>query len=319
MKSDTDHSINHITAYFGGTLFIFFITFYAVINDNLNDYIQHANWVAELSIRHLFGFMQNYAAYPLWHIITKTFYKIFQFNLYDATAITTALFNCFAYRCVLWVWDSFTHSPLSPFAKSFWACCLFLVGPLYAPWFSEHYYLGQGSGNVWHNPTNIAVKGFAILCFALIIQLLKSQKNIKEEIGKYILLGVLILFSALAKPSFLQGIIPGLGIYFILSAIINKGERKHLLIKYLAIAGAFIPATFLLLFQFIFSFWMDTTIHNSESISIGFGRALGYWTPNLLISFLLAFAFSLFIFVLDFKNLLKKIHVQVALCYELCA
>ncbi|EOS29854.1 hypothetical protein C807_02248 [Lachnospiraceae bacterium 28-4] len=318
MNSDKENSINRMTVCFLGTVFIFIITFYAVLHVNSSDYEKHSLWARELSIGHLFRFMQNYVAYPLWHIVTKTFYKTFGFSLLWARATTTALFNCFAYWCVLGVWNSFSDSRLPAAAKSFWACCLLVVGPLYAPWFNNYYYLGQGTGNTWHNPSNIAVKGFCILCFCMIVRLLESQKTIKEDKRRYVLLSFLIFCSALAKPSFLQGMIPGLGLYFVIAVIINKGNREKI-VKYFAIVATFIPAVLLLFYQLFFSFFADTKIHSGGSIGIGFGRVLHNWTPNLFISFILAFAFPIFILVLDFRNLIKKIPIQVALCYEFCA
>lgn len=318
MKSNTEDNTSRMAAYFLGTLFIFIITFYAVLQVDSSDYEKHSAWAAELSIRHLLRFMQSYAAYPLWHIVTKTFYKVLNFPLIGAAAATTALFNCFAYWCVMRAWDFFADFGIPSYAKAFWSCCLLVVGPLYAPWFSDRYYLGQGSGNVWHNPTNIAVKGFCILCFILIVQLLQSEKTFREERSRYILLSILLLGSAFAKPSFLQGMIPGLGLYFIISVIAAKG-RKERIAKYFMMADMFIPAVCLLLYQLVFSFFADTEIHAGGSIGVEFGRVLGHWSPNLLVSFLLAFAFPLFIFALDFKRLIKKIHIQVMLCYEFCA
>ncbi len=318
MKSTTEDAVNRISAYFFGTVFIFIITYYVVLHVGNTDYERHSVWALQLSFRNLPHFMQNYAAYPLWHIATNIFYKVLGFKLLDAAATTTALFNCFAYWCVIWAWDFFVKSSFSSCLKSLWVCCLLLVGPLYAPWFSEYYYLGQGSGNVWHNPTNIAVKGFSILCFVLIIRLLESDKTVKDEKREYFFLCFLNLCSVFAKPSFLQGIIPGLGLYFIISIIMDRGKREKI-IKYFFITGTFVPAVLLLAYQLFFSFFADTAIHSGGGFGIGFGRVLGNWSPNLFISFLLAFSFPLYILALDFRNLIKKIHIQVALCYEFCA
>ena len=317
MKSNKNYSLNSFSAHFVGILFIFIITFYTAINISNSDLSHHADWSQQLSIRHLLSFMQDYVSYPLWHILTKFCYKILNFSLGNAAAFSTAVFNCFVYCCIVYVWNFFTVSPVASPIKAFWTCCLLMVGPLYAPWFSEYYYLGQGSGNTWHNPTNIAVKGFSILCFALIVRLIESPEKIKENIRKYILLSMLLLCSVLAKPSFLLGIIPGLGMYFIISGLIKR--KKEVISNYCLIAACFIPSVALLLYQFIVSFFVNTAIHGGGQIGIEFGRVLKNWSPNLLISFLLAFAFPLFILAIDFKNLMKKTHIQLVICYEFCA
>ena len=145
--------------------------------------------------------------------------------------------------------------------------------------FNPFYYLGQGSPNIWHNPTNIAVKGFAVLCFGLVIYILESAKTDKELLWTYIILSVLLVLSALAKPSFFQGIVPGLGLYFIF-ALIAKGFKTQIK-RFLLIALSFVPSACVIGFQFVCSFFIQGNIGEGNGIGIEFGRVLHNWSPHL--------------------------------------
>lgn len=306
-----------ISYYFVGMLVIFIITFSVVYNRYMDsDFVVHARWAMELN-RHILHYMSEYISYPLWHVVVKFIYKFFHFGIEISTAIATALFNCFAGWSILYAWDRLGSRPLPARTKVIWAVCILLMGPLYAPDFCRNYYLGQGTGNVWHNPTHIAVKGLAILCFVWIVRLVNEE--IQHKRGEYVLLSILLFLSALAKPSFLQAMIPGLGLYFIIE-LLRDGFKKHI-VHFLCIAATFIPSVVLLAWQLIVNFYVSTEMYTlgGAGIGIAFGAFLSEWSDNLFISFLLALAFPLFVLLIDAKRLLKDVSIRIVICYGLCA
>lgn len=306
-----------IKAFLIASLIIWIATYCTASADIYLDIYKHANWAKEINLGNFTHFFVNFVSYPLWHIIVKILNRIFCFSLYSSAAGATALFNCFALWSVLFVWNRMGNKTMAPNDMAFWSVCLLFVGPLSAPWFNKEYYLGQGTGNIWHNPTNIAVKGFAILAFYIIVHLLKSTETKTKTTRYYIALSILLFLSALAKPSFLQGMIPGLGLYFILH-LIGKGFKQNIL-HFFKIALCFVPATCLLFVQFLSSFFFETSIAEGNGIGIAFGYVLHAWSPNLLISFILAFAFPIFVFSFNYKTLCRKTSVQLVICYELMA
>ena len=315
----TDEGIlDRIRPCFVGTFIIFLVTF-AVVYLSLgtatgSDYAVHSNWAMQLGY-HLWSFMKNTISYPAWHFVTKALFKLFSFSEVGCAAIATALFNCFAYWCILYVWNFLARIPCQMKDRAFWGVVLLVVGPLWIPGINLNYYYGQGGGNVWHSPTHIAVKGLAIFCFVYIIRLLEEKEKINKR--QYILLSAALLASALAKPSFLQAMIPGLGLYFIL-VLIRDGWKKNI-VRFVTVASAFIPSVCLLAVQFVQNFYSDTMIHEASGIGIEYGKFLHLFSPNLFYSFVMAFGFPLFVMAMDFKRLWKETPVQVAGCYGLCS
>lgn len=303
-----------------GFVVVFLITYGVVIaeqNMTDNDYSTHADWASMIEWRKLGEYFRNTIAYPLWHFGVKFCESVLAVNLCKAVALVTALFNGFAYVSVLGIWKATHALRIQKDKMVFWAVSLFLINPLYAPWFNPSYYLGQAAPNVWHNPTNIAVKGFAVVSFGLVVWLLNKKEEERGKLLPYLLLGMALTGSALAKPSFLQGFIPGLGIFIVLRILI---ERKSFPFKfYVKLCAACVPAVAVLLLQSFATFFNTDYIRPESKIRIGWGAVLYQWTPSLVGSFLLSFAFPLFVFVLNFKKLIRKEEIQVMLCYEAAA
>ena len=297
---------------FCGTLLLYIATYCAVARGGelSGDFPVHTQWALSLSRDTAWDFLSHKTAYPLWHIVVKLLYK-WGLNPCGAAASATALFQCLAYWCVGYVWSRMEKRKKCNANIWLWSLALFFMGPVYAPACTYSYYLGQGTGNTYHNPTNIAVKGAAVLAFAICAEILSEEKGIGKR--KYLALSAVLLFSALAKPSFLQGMIPGLGLYVCLT--VPGAGWKERLQKYCVMAAAFLPAAAVIFFQFFVSFFGET----SEGIGISYGRILHNWTPNLFVSFLLAFAFPITVLLLDWKRLCRDKGIRLLCCYELCA
>ena len=79
-------------------------------------------------------------------------------------------------------------------------------------------------------------------------------------------LAVLLVLSALAKPSFLQGIIPGVGLYMLIKCIYELYQEKrknHFVLECkncLKIILAFVPAVCVVAFQFYVSFLVEKLV-----------------------------------------------------------
>ena len=315
MDKKIEEKINYL---FGGTLIVFCLTFaiaYKIIT-NGGDYLTHAYWALDLN-RYILNYMSERNPYPLWHIVVKSIYKFFCFNISASAAGATALFNCIAFWSIIYAWDFLSNKSTTLQMKVFWAICILWMGPLYAPRFNEkYYYLGQGTGNIWHNPTHIAVKGFAVLCFVWIVRLVNQE--VEHRKWEYFLLSGFLFLSVLAKPSFLQVIIPGLGMYFIYDLLRNKGDKVRL-IHFCRIAATFIPGVALLGVQYIIVYCSpDTSMYGERGINVAYGSVLSEWSDNLFISLLLALAFPIFVFLIDTRRLLKDNSVIIAFFYGLC-
>lgn len=303
-----------------GFVVVFLMTYGVVLAEQnmvSNDYSTHANWAVMIEWNKIGEYFRNTIAYPLWHFCVKFCVSVLAVSINKATALVTALFQCFAYVSVIAVWRAVHVQQIQKEKMVFWAVSLFIINPLYAPWINPNYYLGQATPNIWHNPTNIAVKGFAVVSFGLVVLLLHKKKEEEKKLLQYLLLSVVLVLSALAKPSFLQGFIPGLGVFIILRILL---ERKKFAFKfYVKLCAAFVPAVAVLFFQSFATFFNTDYIRPESKIRIGWGMVLYNWTPSMFLSLLLTFAFPLFVLLMNFKKLIRKEEIQVMLCYETVA
>lgn len=312
---------------------IVFITTYCIVYQQTDsgDFVTHIKWAQQFNFHYLWEYLTKVVPYPLWHFTVKASQRVFDIEWGAASAFITALFNGGSYIVTVFAGKALFEKFIDKAGKYiFWITCLMYVGPLYAPWFNKNYYIGQGTGNIWHNPTNICVKLFAIIAFILIVQVLQKEKN---EPKKLIFLSVTLFFSTLAKPAFLQGIIPGLGLYMVLHLICDKQNRKWE--KYFLLIASFIPSVIILFLQLCNTMYgstrgnkLSTQLAPGEQavekviergIGIAWGKTLDHWTPNIYFSFVLAFAFPIFVFLFNRRKMIKDKAVQLVLCFETAA
>lgn len=303
-----------------GFIIIFCLTYRVVlaqvVKDN-NDYIPHLYWATMVEWDNLIAYLKNIISYPLWHFAVNIGINNMRLDNIKATALVTALYNGFAYLSILIIWGQLKNLCIKKEKMVFWALSLLIVNPIYVPWVNPLYALGQASPNIWHNPTHIAVKGFGVICFGLLLILLKRKEYGRKNLSLFLLFTVMLVLSALAKPSFLQGFVPGVGIFIILRLII---ERKKFNLKfYLCLCACFIPEVAVLGFQVISTFFNSDYVRDQTFIRIGWGDVLHQWTPSLYFSFLAAFLFPLFVLFMNFNKLIKKEEIQVLICFEAAA
>lgn len=338
--------LNYVKHLFIGFLIVFVATYLVTMYQVDGDFPTHILWAQRFNFTYLGEYLSKVVPYPLWHFLVKATKVAFTIEWEIASALVTASVNGGSFLAAAWVQKVlFSELDDTEGRTIFWIVCLMFVGPLYIPSFNLNYYLGQGTGNIWHNPSNIMVKLFAIIAFGILAKILKKKEMISKQ--EMIALSVVLVLSVLSKPAFLQGIIPGLGLYMIIRLCIDKSSLE--LKKYIAIILSFIPAVLIMLFQTYNTLFgtsrgtrMEhelvagkmfvkigeavasngkTVVSTSYQQGVGFswGNVLSHWTPNIYISFLLAFAFPIFVFIFRYRSLLKDKVVQLVLCYELAA
>ncbi len=142
-------------------------------------------------------------------------------------------------------------------------------------------YLPQGSPNVWHNPTYIAMQPFALLMFYYSYKCIESKQLVKRN---NVLLTLFSIMTCVSKPSFIVVIVPAIFIYLICEFIIT---RKLYLRKILAISLSFIPTFILLVIQYFITF--------SDSVSTGirFGTFLNLSLTEAIVATISVILFPL--------------------------
>lgn len=291
---------------------ILYTVTYAIVFKQMHiewsDYYLHAADADEIPLGSILSYVMSGHLYCMWHMLVKVTSRVLCMPMEYAAANITALTNVVVYFFVMKVMMSY-HVVKSE-VMSF---LLLLLGPVYIPWYNPELYLGQGTPNTWHNPTNLMVKSFAICCFFMVFGLLDAidkQKEIKRS--QYVTLTVVIFLSVLAKPAFAQGFIPGLGVYL---AILCAKKRSWVYIKkYFYICLTFIPGVLWMMCQFVVYFYTGTS---GEGVGIGWLEVSS--SPNVCISLMLLFGFPLLYLLFSIKRVYKETDIQLSICYEVMA
>ena len=178
-------------------------------------------------------------------------------------------------------------------------------GPLYLG--GESYYLGAGSFNAWHNPTNSGVKFFALVCFFLFVYVYQMKdtdvafvcgRQLKR-VHLYAVLVAVTCCSLIFKPSFFQVFAPCLAAVYGLDFLMKKRSFKSCLTD----ALMFLPAIALILYQ------MFAEIGGEESgggMFIAFARGWSYHTDNIFRAIMANAIFLLFVCIFCEKHLFKN-------------
>ncbi|MCM1027366.1 MAG: hypothetical protein NC432_13100 [Roseburia sp.] len=310
-------------------LLLAFLTYNYVLKDlrlGGGDYWSHAH-----TFLHLFTkdtWLQAWMTVPhcLWHLTTLLFNRLLLIPLDSAVAYATCIYTLFAFLVTYWMVQRVTEAAGradSPARAGFIAFGMCMVQPLYFYWLDGgERYLGPFSMNPIHNPTFMCVKGFSLLCFCLVIDIWGRQKDeayrgifFRVENGLrryYIYLAVLLLLSAIAKPTFAEMFIPAVA-FVMLGEWIAKIRRKdgsakpyfrHCLTTLLC---AF-PTLLYILLQFLAYFiWGGS--YEGEGGSVGFTKWLEVWhlfTENVGLSVALGMAFPLFMILINGIYFLKS-------------
>jgi hypothetical protein len=181
------------------------------------------------------------------------------------------------------------------------------VTPIYVPKFNPQLYLGQGSPNTWHNPTNLMVKPFAIVLFLMIVMVLDQiERGKKISLKQWGWITLLLFLSVLAKPSFIQGMIPALGIFLIIKCVMNKFCYIRV---YFQLCCCFIPAVLWMVYQFIYAFYVG---EGGEGIGVCWLLVMKLSSPNVWISTLLVLAFPITYIIFNIRTSVESTDIQMA-------
>ncbi len=259
------------------------------------DYEPHELVVSQIDFSHPFATFKAHPE-PLWHSLTKIVMDVLHVRVELAGGIVSGL--CMI--CVFWI-GYLTIRKAAPSVDGAIVAILCFVlqisAAIYVPWFNSEPYLGQGSPNVWHNPTTIMVRPIAVLTFILVASELKKCKNSGFERGlsvwKGILIAVLLFLSNLAKPSFVQIYYPAIFLLMVVWLVLYKGKNLRLGLQLLLTC---IPSLVLMITQFVLSFYGSS--EKAGGIQISPFTVMKLNTPSWPISLLLVTAFPLLVFLL---------------------
>lgn len=322
------------TAIFAAVLaFITYDSTVEAISAAGSDYFAHVyDWIPLLmGLRGSDGWMT--IPYFLWHLPVIALSSLTPIPVEAAAAYVSCFFVILSFYVIYWMLDRIElYYGLDDrmMLKSFLAFALCMVQPLYMYWFDAYsQYLGQFSINTWHNPTQMCVKPFSLLCFCLVSDILqKIQKpsapslffRIKGSTRKaYIGLAVTLFFSCMAKPTFAEMFIPAVAILMLIEwcrRIFKKdGTARSYFRHCLAMLLAAAPSLACILVQFI-AYFIYGSRDGGASSSVILTEWMQVWklySDNVAFSILLGMAFPLFILLINGSWFVKNIPGRLAL------
>ena len=234
---------------------------------------------------------------PLWHLLTYGVMKLFGCRVEIAAGVVSGLLIVLTY-IIAFAAIRRTVPGLEAHEIAGLDLVLHLVGAIYVPFFNKEPYLGQGSPNIWHNPTTIVVRPIALLIFLLVVSIVIQAK--KEDFennipaGRAVLTAILLVLSCLAKPSFVQVFYPAIFTLMVIWLIMYKGKNLKTALQLLLVC---LPSLAVMILQFVIAFYGGNK--NSGGITIAPFAVAGARTRSIPISMLLVLAFPLMMLLLS--------------------
>lgn len=310
----TDNNINTIFINLVLSSILFLTTYFLTVS-NLEgaynrDFLYHSEIAKNFSIEKIGQEVMNGNTYFMWHALVSLLYNHGKVSLTSAAAVVTALANVLTLNFILEYMNQKVPT-MDIYFQTYLGGGILFVGPLFFPWINPSYYLGTWTPNAWHNPTNNMVRPFAVAAVILILDIIEAEE---KKLYRYIILAVVLAFSVIAKPSFLQGIAPAMALYVIVEIVHTKKINWK---KWLSLASTFLPAVCIIFFQLWLTFYSGNT--PSEGIGIEYLRVLNRYTNNAYISLLACTLFPIFVMVVAMimqrKNFLGNSRIIFAMCY----
>lgn len=232
--------------------------------------------------------------YPLWHLSAR-FVNFLGIHGGYAVGIVNGLYTLlsmfFLNKILLYFLKDIDKNVVTILTV-----ILTFVSAIYIPWFNSMVYIGQGSINIYHNPTFIAVKPFALLAFYLLVKMFDKYESVSRL--DYVTLSVVLFLSVLAKPCFVQVFFFGAALTLLLIVIQKKAFRFAKGVMF-----AFFPSLLWMTMQFL-------TVFHIDGLNGGGGHGVyiklitvSPHTPNMFFSALLFLAFPVYVTFTNIKAL----------------
>ena len=268
-----------------------FAVFYALAQRPSSDISIHAAWASEGIFSDPRSFV-HHVAHPLWHVMVAAVLRT-GLPLAASAALVTALWKA----AEVWLLIALSARLLG---KNGWlpALCgltLSLVSAVLVPAINPRVYLGAGSPNTWHSPTQIVALTMMLLCLPMVADAVDDfHRRLPAEgekttisVRHALLLSALLVISLLAKPTFMQAFLPAACLYFLVMWI-RRPKNGAFFWRMVAVA---VPSVVLMVLQSLYYFWFYSTAQGGSAILLVTWQKAG----GVAVQVLLTRAFPLFV------------------------
>lgn len=331
-EAGKDHD-GFITILFSALLW--FMTYSYVYNQmmaDMNDYRAHVYSI--LGIFRGLSFWEGWMAAPhcLWHLTVLFLFDVCRIPLEASAASATCIYTLFYYYVLYWAIRraaGYAGWKEPALRGNLIALSFCFVQALYFYWLDAGgRYFGVFSPNPLHNPTQMGVRGFALLAYCLTADLLaygndKTCRPVFFHVERsprkyYVCLSVLLFLSTVMKPTFAEMFIPAVA-FLMLGTLIVRLIRRDAPVPYfkkcLAMLLCALPALLYMLTQYLVFFSLGGAVYSGEEglIFTDWFEVWSLFSDNIFLSILLGMAFPIYIFLLDIRFFIKSTMGRLAL------
>jgi len=224
------------------------LIFAALLGRPQSDIAIHTLWAGQATLSDWKSFIRQ-AAHPLWRVCV---FILMQTGLSaDGSAL---LFTALCKGLETWALIVLARRLIGRRGWEAALCGLIasVVASAWVPWINPTVFIGGGSPNPWHSPTQIALMAPMIVSVSW-LAMAEERHTLSREIIPWkdtALLAALLFISALIKPTFLQAFLPAAGIYFLVRWIRDPKGSGY----YLRLLLAAAPAVLAIALEFLFYF-----------------------------------------------------------------
>ena len=301
-KTDRGRVFNGILLLAVAFAFFMVAAMEAQLSTDYNLHTRIARAISADAILHPVHFLKN-VSYPLWHFLTRIAMGVFGCSGRLAAAVVSGGCAASVFLCAV-VCLSRKHRAEGFNVVLAASVLLMLAAPIYLCFFNRNLYLGQGSPNIWHNPTFLMVKAVAFPVLvgfsSLMSSMLAGIGNAEEGMAgvpwlRVAALALGLLATNLAKPCFMQVFFPAFCL-LALFLVVKHGKRAVRPVCCLSLV--LLPSVLFMGLQYILVF-----DGNSDSkVAVAFLKYWRHTTPNAGISFILVSLFPLLMLVHSVKH-----------------
>ena len=264
------------------------VVFYALLQRPQSDIAIHTLWAEQASLADPKSFIRQ-AAHPLWRICVFILMQTGLSAQASATVFTALCKGLETWALVLLAQRLIGHQG---WEAALCGVCAAMVSSVWVPWLNISAFLSGGSPNPWHSPTQVALMAPMILSVlytaAAEERFLQTREAIPWRDAAF--LSVMLLLSALIKPTFLQAFLPAAGLYFLARWIWGGRENRHSLRLLLAAA----PAVLVIALQFLFYFGGIIETQGGIVVLLNASKSLGVLRLVILTQLFPLYALAMF-------------------------
>lgn len=238
-----------------------------------------------------------YIPHPAFHISVYYLAKIANIAIIDSAPIIITFYVIFTLFIMhkLLNYEDILKNKLNSLLLSL---SLLLVIAIYFPYFSKYMYAGQMSPNIWHNPTMLLLKPFALLSFFCFVNSLKLND---DKSIRFLTAGsIFLLTSTVIKPSFVITFIPAVALYI----IIFRTNEPRFYVRTILWSS---PSIIMLAYQYMQTYQSSNTVSyfHDKIIFTNLG-VFKLYTPSIIISTILVLAFPLSVLIVGRRRLTQN-------------